>query len=103
MPLFLVTSVLDEGVYENSFRVIEAKSEIAIAQHILDNPYHWEDMLRNTTLWWDLTYYEYKYKEPLGWSAEDLLKKIEETHVDGDSENQFRIHEITTIEKILPR
>jgi len=100
MPLFLITSVCDEGVYENSFKVVEAASKEQIAQAILDNPWAWGDFLRSTTLWWDLTRYEYKYGEPLNWKALDLLERIETTYVDGDSYYQMRIHEIKSIEKI---
>ncbi|MBR8837518.1 MAG: hypothetical protein DSM106950_26800 [Stigonema ocellatum SAG 48.90 = DSM 106950] len=100
MPLFLITSVCDEGVYENSFKVVEASSREQIAQAILDNPWAWADFLRSTTLWWDLTRYEYKYGEPLGWTVKDLLERIEMTHVDGDSDYQMRIHEIKCIEQI---
>ena len=87
MPLFLVTSVDDEGMYESCFRVIEAESAEVIAQKMLDNPFDWEPMLNNTELWWDLTRYERKYGEPLGWTAEEMLDKLDETRVDGDSRN----------------
>ena len=46
MPLFLVTSLIDEGMYENDFRVVEAKSKLEIAQHMLDHPHQWENYLR---------------------------------------------------------
>jgi hypothetical protein len=100
MPLFLITSVCDEGVEESNFKVVEAESQEAVARDMLDNPYRWENFLRSSNLWWDLTYYEYKYGEPIGWNAQDLLQKIKGTHVDGDSEYQVRIHEIKSIEKI---
>jgi hypothetical protein len=100
MPLFLITSVCDEGVSESGFKLVEADSPIAIAQDILERPHDWEPFLRRTKLWWELTYYEYKYGQPRGWSPAELLKQIDSTHVDGDSEYQFRIHEIKTIEKI---
>jgi len=103
MALFLITSVCDEGVYENDFKVVEAESRTDLAQDMLDNPYAWEHFLRSTAVWWDLTYYEYKYGEPIGWSAEDLLERIDATHVDGDSEFQVRIYEIKEIEKMSPR
>ena len=87
MPLFLITSVC-------------AESRLSIARHILDRPHDWEQFLRRTKLWWDLTYYPYKYGEPRGWTSADLLARIDATHVDGDSEYQFRIHEITAIERL---
>lgn len=100
MPLFLITSVCKDGVDAESFRVVEAESELIIAQQILEEPYLWDALFRNTELWWDLTYYEYKYNEPLDWSPEELLAKIEATWMDGDSRNQVRIHPIEHIEKI---
>lgn len=100
MPLFLITSVCDEGVSESGFKLVEAESRVAITRAILDHPHDWEPLLRRTKLWWELTYYEYKHGEPRGWSPAELLKQIDSTHVDGDSEYQFRIHEIRTIEKI---
>lgn len=36
--LFLVVCVIDEGVYEDDFRVVEAPSRLAVAQHIVDEP-----------------------------------------------------------------
>src|SRR5690348_15583055 len=100
MPLFLITSVCKDGVDENSFRVVEAESALAIAQDMLDNAYAWEPLLQNTELWWDLNRYEYKYGEPLGWTAKELLDKIDATWMDGDSRNQLRIHEIGEIVRI---
>ncbi|HIE00094.1 MAG TPA: hypothetical protein EYP59_07355 [Thiotrichaceae bacterium] len=51
MTLFLITSVCDEGVYENDFKVIEAESRAEIAQNRLDDPYAWEDILRSSRVW----------------------------------------------------
>ena len=103
MPLFLITSVCNQGVSDSSFRVVEAASPLDIAQAMLDEPYAWKSLLGNTELWWDLTYYEYKYSEPLDWSAEELLDKIDSTWIDGDSRNQIRIHEVGKIENIPPQ
>ena len=57
----------------------------------------WEWALRRTELWWDLTYYPYKYGQPRGWTSADLLARIDRTWVDGDSRYQVRIHEIEAI------
>ena len=35
MSLFLVTCVCDEGVDESSFRVVEAPSRLALAEHMV--------------------------------------------------------------------
>ena len=102
MPRYLITCVCDEGLSETSFVVVEAESRLAIAQQMLDKPYEWRRFLERTPLWWELTYYEYKYGRPRGWSAADLLAQIDKTHVDGDSSFQLRIHEITTVRCISP-
>lgn len=100
MALFLVTSVCDEGVSTTRFRVVEAESRLAIAKDMLADPLKWEWALRPTELWWDLTYYQYKYGEPRGWTAAELLGRIDRTWVDGDSRYQVRIHEIENIAKL---
>lgn len=98
---FLVTSVNDEGIYESSFVVVEAPSRVAIAQHMLDHPEQWEVFLR----------FAYKHAQPRSaqpaeeiWpmvtersiTAEELVVLLDQTLVDGDSEEQVRIGEITT-------
>ena len=45
MALFLVTCVIDEGVYESSFRVVKASSREAVAQYILTNYESWKDFI----------------------------------------------------------
>ncbi len=56
-------------------------------------------MLRNTTLWRE-ELRQCKNGERCHWSAGELLIRIDKTHVDGDSENQFRIQEIKEVERI---
>jgi hypothetical protein len=90
MPLFLVTCVCDEGVYANSFRVVEAPSRLAVAASMRQKPYRWDDFLRRSALW--------EAVRDGQWSAEELLQRIDATWVDGDSRYQMSIHEITTIE-----
>ena len=97
MALFLVTSVCDEGVSATRFRVVKAESRLAVAQDILADPMKWEWALRSTELWWDLTCHPHKYGPPRGWTAADLLARIERTWVDGDSRYQVRIHEIEAV------
>ncbi len=91
MPLFLVTCVYDEGIYESSFRVVEAPSRLAIAESMLRDPYPWQDFLYRSHLLDGV--------EDKRWSAEELLKRIDATHVDGDSDAQLAIHEIKQIEQ----
>ena len=100
MPLFLITSVCDEGVSANSFKVVEAESRLSIARHILDRPHDWEQFLRSTKLWWDLTYYPYKYGEPRGWTPADLLARIDARTSTAIANTNFEIHEITVIERL---
>ena len=55
MALFLVTCVIDEGVYESSFRVVKASSREAVAKYILTNYESWEDFISRSIfyLWLD--------------------------------------------------
>jgi hypothetical protein len=101
MPLFLVTCVIDEGVYESDFRVVEATSKLAVAKDMLLHPSRWELYLRSAYNQEGefMELLEYIHKNP-DLTAEELLKKIEQTYVDGDSCAQLRIHEIKAIDKI---
>lgn len=98
MPLFLVTSLIDEGMYENDFQLVEADSTLAVAQHILEHPQQWENYLRSAYPrdWQDQTFSVGSLwdcvKQP-GLTAERLLELINLTSVDGDSASQLRIFE----------
>ncbi len=102
MTLFLVTSLIDEGIYSSSFRVIEAESKLEIAAHMISHWHQWERFLRNSS--------------PSDWrggsanygtlldcvrrsdiTPERLLELIDMTRVDGDSDAQLAIHEISAI------
>jgi hypothetical protein len=97
MPLFLVTSLIDEGMYGSSFQVIEANSKLEITAHMISNSWKWERFLRNS------------YPDGLNYGTlldcvrrsditpERLLELIDMTRVDGDSYAQLAIHEITPI------
>lgn len=91
MPWYLVTCVCDEGVYPNSFRVVEAPSRLAVAECVLRRPEHWADFLRRSHLWEGVRDRE--------WSAGQLLKRIDASSVDGDSRYQLAILEIPRIER----
>jgi len=86
MPLFLITSLYDEGISPNLFRVVEAESKQAIAQHMLAHPERWDYFLYRC-------FHEEQWESTL--TPEQLLERIERTHVDGDSVAQLRISEIT--------
>ncbi|SRR5579883_738062 len=86
MPLFLITSLYDEGISPNCFRVVEADSKLAIAKHMLGFPQQWGYFLYRS-LHRDLEEGEFTPQQLLDW--------IEQSHVDGDSIAQLRIHEIT--------
>jgi hypothetical protein len=93
MPLFLVTCVCDEGVWESSFRILEAPSRLAVADSILRRPYSWRDFLQRSRFWDEV-------RDRL-WSAEEFLNQLGGSHVDGDSQYQLAIHEIAKIESAL--
>ncbi|MHC5677044.1 MAG: hypothetical protein ACYTXL_35165 [Nostoc sp.] len=38
----MITCVIDEGVYDSSFIVVEAESELEIAEHMLSDTSIWE-------------------------------------------------------------
>lgn len=86
MLLFLITSLYDEGISPNGFRVVEAESKLAIAQHMLEHPDQWGYFL-----------YRAFHQELVGQSLTpaQFLERIEQTHVDGDSSAQLRISEAT--------
>jgi hypothetical protein len=100
MALFLVTSLFDEGMYETDFQVVEAESTIAIAQHMIDHAYQWENYLNRAYPrdWRDHTFsvgslWDCVHDPEM--TAERLLQLIDMTAVDGDSASQLRIFEVT--------
>ena len=124
MALFLVTCVIDEGVYESSFRVVEASSKEDVAKYMLSNYDSWEDFIFRSIfyIWlyddkegpkelWDSMRRVIINEEDsnklrnafkpwfLSLSPESLLNWIHRTRVDGDSSAQLAIYEIKEIEK----
>jgi hypothetical protein len=91
--LYLITSLYDEGMYPSSFRVVEAESELEIAQHMLNHPSQWQWFLERS--------YPRNWQRP-SWrigslwdcvqdptmTPERLLELINMTRVDGDSDAQ---------------
>jgi hypothetical protein len=99
MPLFLITSLFDEGMYESDFQVVEAESKLAIAQHMIDHPTQWENYLNRSYPrdWRDPGFYVgtlWDCVQNPEMTAERFLALIEMTSVDGDSSSQLRIVEI---------
>jgi hypothetical protein len=92
MPMYLVTSVIDEGVYDDDFRVVEASSPLAVVENMLKYSYKWKGLLSPAYLWDEVRDGE--------WTASELLERINKTWVDGDSRAQVRIHEIKEIERL---
>jgi hypothetical protein len=92
MALFLITCVCDEGVYEHSFRVVEAPSRLTVAEGILCDPYNWADYLRRSYLWEEVC--------DRRWSAGELLKRIDGSSVEGDSRYRLSLYEIKSIERL---
>src|SRR5262245_27588073 len=90
MPLFLVTCVCDEGVDETSFRVVEAQSRLSVAENMVRDPYRWKVFLERSHFWGQV--------HDRWWSPDEFLKELANSHVDGDSQDQLAIHEITKIE-----
>ena len=94
MPLFLVTCVCDEGVWETSFKVFEAESRLDIAREIHRDPRPWIRWLERSKVW------RPSREEEDCPPPEVLLRRIDASTMDGSSTWAFRIHEIKTIERI---
>jgi hypothetical protein len=92
VALFLIACVCDEGVYENSFRVVEAPSRLAVVEGILRRPYDWGDYLRRSHLWEEV--------RDGRWSPDELLTRIDASSVDGDSRYRLSLYEIKQIETV---
>jgi hypothetical protein len=90
MPLFLIACVCDEGVYETSFRVVEAPSRLDVSRSIIRNPYRWSTYLERSHFWEEVRDHR--------WSENELLKRIDASSVDGDSRYRLSIYEITEVE-----
>lgn len=98
--LFLITSVYDEGVYDSDFHVVQAESRIAIAQHMLDHPNQWQNYLTRARPrnWQDPSFQVgslWDCTQASEMNAERFLELIDMTDVDGDSDSQLRIFEVT--------
>lgn len=100
MALYLITSLIDEGMYANDFIVVEAESELAIAAHMLAHPERWGRFLRSA--------YPSDWRSGIAahgnlldcarlpdMTPERFLELIQTTRVDGDSWAQLAIHEVT--------
>ena len=92
MALFLITCVCGEGVYEHSFRVVQAPSRLAVAEGTLRDPSNWADYLRRSHLWEEVRDRE--------WSAGELLKRLDSSSVDGDSRYKLSLYELKDIERL---
>lgn len=86
MPLFLITSLFDEGISPSCFRVVEADSELAVAQHMLKHPQQWGFFLRRAF---------HESLERQVFTPQQFLDRVAQTYVDGDSDAQLRISKIT--------
>ncbi len=98
--LYLVTSLYDEGIYASNFRVVEAESELAIAEHMLSHPWQWQRFLEvsyprdwqnrsfSVGTLWDCV-------QDSTMTPARLLELMKMTGADGDSEAQLAINKIT--------
>ncbi|MBD0263304.1 MAG: hypothetical protein ICV85_12320 [Tolypothrix sp. T3-bin4] len=100
MPQYLVSCLYDEGIYTTNFVVVEAKSQLEIAAHMISNSQQWEHFLTRAFAQTKLGFFkEFGYlwdcvQQP-DITPERLLELIAMTSVDGDSTAQLAIHEIT--------
>jgi hypothetical protein len=108
MPLFLVSSVIDEGISRHRVRLVEAQPALAVAQSMLDRPDACQDLIGYTrplilsdgTRGVQMGYHDKMLGESIdapGMTAERLLELIQLTQVDGDSYAQVRITPLTIV------
>ncbi len=96
--LFLVISVFNDGVYADSFRVVEATSRLTVAQHIVSNPDIWTKFLRDAHLYDPIVRGNMPYYvDPRPVTAEEALRLIDRSSVDSDNRARISIHPITEI------
>ena len=98
---FLVACVNNIGEYENSFRIVEAESRLAVAKAIVESPDIWSGWLRDSRLYDPIVRGNMPYyadAKPV--SAEEALKFIDNSSVDGDSRARMSIHPITEVLKL---
>jgi len=100
VKLFLITSVFDEGVYGSDFHIVQATSRIAVVQYMLDHPEQWRNYLVRThpRNWQDRSFdvgslWDCAHQTEM--TAERFLELIDMTNVDGDSDSQLRIFEVS--------
>ncbi|GAB4385107.1 MAG: hypothetical protein Kow00121_49590 [Elainellaceae cyanobacterium] len=86
MSLFLITCLYYEGISPNLFCLVEAESRLAIAQHMLEHPEPWGYFLYRA-------FHQEQMDSTL--TPEELLERIDRSHVDGDSAAQLHISDIT--------
>jgi len=96
--LFLVACVYNEGVEATSFRVVEAASRLAVVQAIVENPDIWSKFLHDAQLYDPIVRGNRPYyADPCPVSAEEALRLIDRSTVDGDSRARMAIHPIAEI------
>jgi hypothetical protein len=96
--LFLVACVYDEGVEATSFRVVKAASRLAVVQAIVENPDIWSKFLHDAHLYDPIVRGNRPYyTDPCTVSAEEALRLIDRSSVDGDSRARLSIHPIAEI------
>ena len=98
---FLVACVNNVGVNENSFRMVEAPSRLDVARAIVDSPDIWSKWLHDSRLYdpivrGDMPYYA--DAKPV--TAEEALRLIDHSSVNGDNRARMSIHPVTEVLKL---
>lgn len=81
--ILLLTSSIDEGVMD--WWAFQGENTYQAAQYIIRNAWEYQELFR------DLRVYPDDIQSP-----DKLLKRIEDSHVDGDSESGLQFHRITS-------
>ncbi len=96
--LFLLICVNNMGVEAISFRVVEAPSRWAVAQAIVDKPDIWSRFLRDAQRYDPIIRGNRPYyADPCPVTAEEALRLIDHSSVDGDSRARMSIYPIEEI------
>ena len=96
--LFLVSCVFGDGVCETSFRVVEAASRLAVVQAIVESPDIWNTFLHDARLYDPIVRGGMPYyADPKPVTAEEAMRLIDHSSVDGDSRARMSIHRISEI------
>ena len=90
MKIFILTESIDEGITRMWHFQVTSKYEMA--KFIIANLSHYDNIDMFTGISWQSGLHSWRKSEQF--TPETLLKAINNSSIDGDSESRFEIHEI---------